>query len=153
MSMTNQEWEAGLNDLKNLMLVNETKSNARLEKLEKLIESNDKKWDARFESTEKQWDARFGVAEQQWHAQFAAAGKEWDARFEKFMTRVEDAQLVTQRIFQESERKWEARFDRLDSAVEVHLEEIARLNAAMTSLVATIDNFIQGRGPNGQKAT
>ncbi len=93
--MTNQEWESGMNDLRQAQLATQ-----------RLIELNIAAFDKRLEATDKKWDQRF---------------------------------------------------DRLTSIVESYQAQnqaqIAELRAAMTSLVAHIDNYIQGRGPNGQKGT
>ncbi len=66
--------------------------------------------------------------------------------------KVQDAQLVTQRLMELYERQWDERFARLEAKVESHEDGIAEMRAAMNKLFDRMDRFIQGlERENGNK--
>jgi len=83
--------------------------------------------------------------------------QDWESRINE----LRDAQLVAQRLMEKLERKVDEHEDGIAekrSAIttsashggELH-EATGELQAAMISLVAQIDRFVQGRGSNGHQ--
>ncbi len=95
-------------------------------------------------------------------------------RHDREIGEIRDSQLVMQRLMEENERKWAGRFERHDEEMgdlragladlrggltasrqlyDVEMAEfragMQELRAAMNSLIAHIDRFVQGRNPNG----
>jgi len=70
-------------------------------------------------------------------------------RHDNDIQQLRDSQLVTQRLMELNERRWNARFERHDEEIAELRTGMLELRAAMTSLIAQIDRFIQGHGSEG----
>ena len=70
-------------------------------------------------------------------------------RHDNDIIQLREAHLVTQRLMELNERRWSERFQRHDDQIAEFRAGMLELRVAMSSLIAHIDRFVQGRGPDG----
>jgi hypothetical protein len=70
---------------------------------------------------------------------------EWDTKINE----LRDELLVTQRLIELNERNWNRRFEKLTDVVTQLADSQRTTEASLTSLIAQIDRFVQGRAANG----
>jgi hypothetical protein len=76
--MTNQEWESGMNDLRQAQLATQ-----------RLLELNIAAFDRRMEATENRWEKRMDAAEDSWEKRMEATDKKWNERFDRLASMAE----------------------------------------------------------------
>jgi hypothetical protein len=79
-----------------------------------------------------------------------------EERFEKIeqqLAKVSDSQVVTEELRRRSDLRFEKERAEVWAAIRRNDGQIAITQAALVSLIATVERFIQGQGGNGHTTT
>jgi hypothetical protein len=79
-----------------------------------------------------------------------------EERFEKIerqLAQVSDSQIVGEELRRRSDTRFEIEREKVWAAIRRNDDQIAVTQAALASLIATVERFIQGQGGNGHVST
>ena len=79
-----------------------------------------------------------------------------EERFEKIerqLAQVSDSQIVGEELRRRSDTRFEIEREKVWAAIRRNDDQIAVTQAALASLIATVERFIQGQGGNGHTST
>jgi hypothetical protein len=79
-----------------------------------------------------------------------------EERFEKIerqLAQVSDSQIVGEELRRRSDTRFEIEREKVWAAIRRNDDQIAITQAALASLIATVERFIQGQGGNGHTST
>jgi hypothetical protein len=69
------------------------------------------------------------------------------------LAQVSDSQIVGEELRRRSDTRFEIEREKVWAAIRRNDDQIAITQAALASLIATVERFIQGQGGNGHTST